>query len=488
MKSEFDHATDLAARSLKWTSLIEILSRTATPIVFVVLAAMLPPTDFGLLASAAVVVSFTQIFIDNGFGRALIQYNAGSLDSVASATFWFNLCLGVILYALIFAAAPLIATFFHENALIPIIRILGLQVVLASTSAVHQALLQRNFAFKKLLAVKLASAFIPGLISILLAWQGHGVWSLVIGTLAMAVINATALWMACSWRPTFEFDWSAIVPILGFGSWTLAEALASWAVIWADTIVGGYFLGVEQLGIYRIASNIVLVLFALTLNPLVALLYPYLARLQGDAAKLREVFEKLNRLVAAIALPVGLGLALVAPVIIPAIFGHRWAGLGLVVCVLSLREGIAWLASVNPELYRAVGRPDINVKIILLALCLHLPVFVLAAPYGLGVLAGAKVGLTVAALAIHLSFTMRILQIPRGYLWNITKLPLIACAAMCVAALSVQAALSMFTSANPIVSAMVVAVGGGAIYVLVLWRIDPGLISMISRLLNRAAS
>jgi len=488
VSSEFLHTTDKAAKSLKWTSLIEILSRTATPIVFIALATLLPPSDFGLLATATIVVSFTQIFIDNGLGRALVRHETTSLETVANTTFWVNLCLSVVLYGLIFLFAPWIAAGFHQNELVSIIRVLGLQVVVASTATVQQSLLQRNFAFKRLLAAKLCSAFIPGIVSILLASRGYGVWSLVFGALAMSIINSAALWIACSWKPRFGCDWAAVLPILAFGSWTLAEAFASWFILWGDSLIVGSFLGVEQLGLYRVACNISVVLFTIFLNPLIAVLYPYLSRLQGDSIALRNVFGKLNRLVTALALPLGLGVLLVAPATVPLIFGNRWTGLGLLLALISLRDGISWLAGINPELYRAIGRPDITVKTIFIAMCFYMPIYLLSAPHGLYIFVVARLGATILGLAVHVFFTTRLIGVRRTYLWNDNRTVAVACAAMCAAVFTGQALLSMMTSVSPAVSAVSLILLGAVVYAAVLWKVDPGLISLATRLLNRAAS
>jgi O-antigen/teichoic acid export membrane protein len=485
--SEFLHATDKAAKSLKWTSLIEILSRTATPIVFVVLATLLQPTDFGLLATASIVVSFVQIFIDSGLGRALIQFDSSSLEETANTAFWLNMMLGLILYGAMNAAAPWVAAAFQEQALVAITRVLGLQIVLSAVASVPQALLQRNFDFKRLLVAKLASAFVPGAVSVVLALKGYGVWSLVFGSLLTAAINSIVIFASSSWKPSLRISWSAASPILHFGGWTLLEGLATWFLLWGDNLIVVSFLGVDQLGVYRVACNIALVLFTIALNPLISVLYPYLSRLNGDFRALRDVFTKLNRLVTALTLPLALGLLLVAPAMVQSIFGNRWMGLGLVLALISLREGISWLAGISPELYRAVGRPDINVKAILITICLYLPAYLLAAPHGLYVFATVRIVVTVASLLVHVLFTTRLLKIPTSYLWTDSRSVGVACAAMCAVVLGSQALLVRMSSVSLIPSTIMMVVLGMAAYVIVLRKVDGDLVSLAARLLNRAA-
>lgn len=486
-----DHsdASKLAASSLKWTSAIEILSRTASPIVFIALAALLPPSDFGLLGIATVAVSFMQIFIDNGLGRALIQFKADAvpIEAVANATFWVNAGLSVVLYALVFLLAPAFAQHFKEPALVSIIRVLGVQVIVASFASVQQALLQRDFAFKRLLAVKFASAFVPGVISVVLALQGYGVWSLVIGALAMALVNSAAIWVACSWKPSLRFIWHDVMPILHFGMWTLVEALASWFIFWGDTLVVANFLGVEQVGLYRVACNIALVLFTVMLNPLNTILYPYLSVLQKDNAALRDVFSKLNRLVTAIAIPAGLGVLLLAPATVPLVLQTRWTGLGIVLGLVSLREGISRLAGINPELYRAIGRPDINVRIIFITVAFYMPVYLLAAPFGLFVFVIARIVVTIAGLFVHAVYTSRLLGVDRLYLLYDSRRVVFACVVMGAAVLLCEVGFVALGLNAYLSLAAIVAIGVG-VYGYMMWKLDPDLTTLAARLMSKATS
>jgi O-antigen/teichoic acid export membrane protein len=490
LKIEHQQATELAAQSLKWTSLLEILSRVATPVVFIVLAAILSPADFGVLASATVVVTFMQVFIDNGLGRALIQYDAGDLDTVANSTFWTNAAVGVALYVLTLVSAQPVARFFDQEILVPVVRVLGLQVLFAAAASVQQALLQRNFRFKSLLIARAVSTLISSALCVVLALKGYGVWSLVGCAVAATAINSALICVSCArlWRPRWQVDWRAVTPVLAFGMWTLAEALALWSIFWGDTIIGGYFLGAEQLGIYRMAGNLVLLLFAITLNPLLSLLYPYLSRLQTDAVLLGETFEKVVKVIAAVALPMGLGAALAGPPIIDLIFGPRWAGLSVVFALLIVREAIAWLTAANSETYKSVGRPDITVKIIVFAMIIYVPALVIAAPNGLVALAWVKLLLTVPVLVMHLVMTKRLLRVSGSYLWMVARSAIVGCVAMCFALLLIRALLADLAATNPLIMGGILVVAGFIVYVTVVSRVDPALLEMFRRLVRRVAT
>jgi O-antigen/teichoic acid export membrane protein len=486
--SDFLLHTNKAVGSLKWTSLIEILSRTATPIVFIALAAFLQPSDFGLLAAATVVISFVQLFVYTGLGPALIQHKVSDIGPAANAAFWVNLILGVVLFLVLELLAPLIAGIFHEQALVPIIRVLSPQVILAAATSVQLCLLTRDFEFKRLMLARLVSAFFPGIISIALAWRGYGVWSLVFGSLVAAVLNAAVTWFGCPWKPSLRVDRAAVQPLLHFGGWNLLENVATWFLLWGDSLIVGSFLGVDELGVYRVACSIALVLFTVVFNPVISILYPYLSRLSGDFVALRDVFTKLSRLVTALALPMALGLLILAPQTVPLVFGNRWMGLGLVLSIVALREGISWLVGINPELYRAVGRPDVNVKVIFIAICFYLPACLIAAPYGLYVFAIVRVIATAGGVLVHVFFTKNLLGVPSTYLWAAGQPVAIACAAMCAVVLGAEVLFVQMTSANLMLSTLTIALLGVAVYVAVLRKVDRDLVSLAMRLLNRAAS
>ena len=170
--------TTKAVGSLKWSALTEIAARTAQPIIFVVLARLLAPTDFGVLATAMIVISFVQMFWDAGLSKALIQTKEVP-ENAAHVVFWTNLTLGIIIYTLLFAAAPYIAFFFKSPVTEPVLRVLGIQIIIASLASVQQALFVRDLDFRGLFWIKLLTAFIPALFSIPLALYGYGIWSLV---------------------------------------------------------------------------------------------------------------------------------------------------------------------------------------------------------------------------------------------------------------------------------------------------------------------
>ena len=184
----------------KWSAFAEIASKGITPIIFIVLAWILTPKDFGLVAIATMVISFSQIFWDAGLSKALIQ-RQGDVEKTANIVFWTNMILGIVIYGLLFLSASFIAHLFKEPLAEAVIKVQGLQIILASLFSVQTALFQKELNFKKLFYVRLLTSVLPGFASIPFALWGFGYWALVVGSLVGAFGQLILLWLISSWRP-----------------------------------------------------------------------------------------------------------------------------------------------------------------------------------------------------------------------------------------------------------------------------------------------
>ena len=287
------HVINRAVSSVKWSALKEIVSRFVSPLVTIILARLLTPEDFGVVAVAMIAISFSGMFWEAGLGRALIQTKEEA-SSAANIVFWSNLILSVLTYVIIFFLSPWLAIFFKCPAAENVLKVLGIMMPLNAITIVQQSLLQKQINFKELFWIKFISVFIPGLFSIPLAFWGWGVWALVAGTLAGSAANCILLWIRNPWRPTFTYNWKAAKKLLIFGAWVFGESLAAWFFVWGDNLIIGKFLRIEDLGVYRLAFTISVTIYATGLNPVINVLYPAFSSLQDDPENLKAVFHKTN--------------------------------------------------------------------------------------------------------------------------------------------------------------------------------------------------
>ena len=473
---------------MKWSALMEVVSRTAQPIIFVVLARLLTPNDFGVVATAMIAISFSQMFWDAGLSKALIQTKAAP-EEAAHVVFWTNVVLGLLIYLLLFLAAPAIALFFKSPASGPVLRVLGIQIVIASFTSVQQALFVRDLDFRGLFWIKLFTAFIPALFSIPLALCGYGVWALVAGSLVGQAINLYLLWRKSNWIPQLRYDWVMARSLFGFGFWVLLESLGAWLIVWGDNLIVGRFLGVHDLGVYRTGWMLVTIIFGLVLNPFLPVLYPTFSRLQDDLPALKHTFHRVNRVVFALALPMGTGLLLVGSETTTLLFGEKWQGLGFVLSVLGFMYGIAWLVGINAELYQAMGRPDMNTKLIYAQLLYYLPAYYLAVQYGLETFTVTRLAVALIATPIHIYLCVKLLGMSPFYLWQEGKPMILSTICMTIGVATIKwGVLTIMPIPCAFLSLGVLICAGCTIYLGCLWMLDRSFILDTSILLRRATT
>jgi O-antigen/teichoic acid export membrane protein len=410
-------------KSVKWTALSEITSHSIQPIVTLILARLLTPADFGVVGVAMIAIGLAQIFQDFGLGKTLIQRET-EVEKCANIVFWTNLTLSIVIYIIIFLTAPFLSKFFHEPKVINVLRVLSLQIILLSFIVAHRALFQRNFQFKQLFFIQLSSSAVRGLVSISLALLGYGVWALVFGSLAGAFVQILLFWKFSQWRPNLSYDVQLAKQLFAFSIWIVLEAFLIWIILWGDSLILGHFLGVKEMGIYRVGVTVLTLVFGIFFNPLLPVAYSAFSRLQSNQDELKQLFLKLTKMIAFISLPLGVNLVILSKPISLVIFGQKWSGIEVVIAILGIKEAISWLVGLNPEIYRAVGRPDINTKLLISAVIYYLPIYFLAAPYGLLVFCISRLAVTIVAMGLHIFVANRILGLKFTYLGGCIKEPL----------------------------------------------------------------
>ena len=479
------HVKHKAIKSVKWTSLMNFVSRSSRPVTMLILARILAPTDFGIMGVAMIAIGLAQVIQDFGLEKTLIQRETDLKES-ANIVFWTNTFIGILIYLLIFIGAPYIADFFHEERVANVLKILCFQIVLLSLTKVHIALLQRDFQFKKLFVSQLTIAFIPPLISIPLAFMGWGVWALVWGSLAGYSTQLIAVWFLSPWRPQFSFNLPLARELFGFGGWVTLEMIMSWLIGYGDSVLVGHFLGIHELGVYRIGITFLTLVYGVFFTPLMSVSYSSFSRLQSNILELKTSLLKITKLIATVSIPLTFILMLTAKLSSIIVFGEKWRGIEIVIILIGLKDGISWLIGLNPELYRAVGRPDINVKLLFIAVLYYLPVYVFAAPKGLLIFCIARLGVALIALILHLFVANRILQLKYTYLLDCIKSPLISALPL----IGILFAGQSFINKIPWYAALVVLVPILTLsilsYLLTLWVLDRKFIIQSFKLVKKA--
>lgn len=202
--------------SLFWKFAERIGAQGVNLIVSIVLARILAPEDYGIVALVTIFITISNVFIENGFSTALIQKkDADDLDF--SSVFYCNMLISIILYIIIFFLSPFVARFYDNMKLIPVLRILAISVLFSGVKSIQNAFVSRKMIFKKFFICTSVGTIASAIIGIWMAYKGYGVWALVVQQLTNTIVGTIMLWITVKWRPKFEFSLSRVKKLFGFG-------------------------------------------------------------------------------------------------------------------------------------------------------------------------------------------------------------------------------------------------------------------------------
>lgn len=292
-------------------------------VVNMVLAHLILPVDFGYIGVLAIFMAVSQVLIDGGFATALIQKKSPTVTDYSTIFFW-NVGLSVILYAILFAAAPAVASFFRMPILTDVLRLFGLTLIFSALSQVQAVRLRKNMAFRTIAMVNILSYAIAGCISIFMATKGFGVWALV----AMQLVNtgtAALLYVAVTrWRPNLTFSTAAFKSMFHFGGYLLAASLLQEICKNIPGIIIGRRFSSTQMGYYSQANKLDQINSYAVPQALVQAIFPYYSNIQDDPKRLAGALLRCVRVIAFCIFPVLGLLIVVAPDLITLIWGDKW--------------------------------------------------------------------------------------------------------------------------------------------------------------------
>ena len=377
---------------------------------FVLLARLLTPEDFGVMTSALMVIGFSQIFWEAGMNKALIQRQT-NIDEAANVAFWINVALGVLIAMVLYLVANKVAqAFFHDDRVTAVLQVMTLQIFLGAVSAVHTALLQKEMRFKPLFWVRFATVSLPGLASIPLAWSGLGYWALVVGVIVGQVGQVFLLWVLSSWRPSWSFDIPVAKEMVRFGAWVGLSGLLAWFYVWADSLIIGMYLGTHELGLYRTGNQFPMMVFALVFGPVTPVLYSHLVKMNGDKERIGHTMEQVIKVLILVAIPISFVMFSLSDPLGAFIFGEKWSGIGLVIGVMALMHGYSWIVGLNGEAYRAVGKPHVETIVTASTLGFFLFGYLSSIQYGFESFVWMRLILAMGAFVLHFVVLKKVLS------------------------------------------------------------------------------
>jgi PST family polysaccharide transporter len=401
-------------RAAGWALVSLAAGRALSLVALVVLARLLAPADFGLLAFALVFVAYAETISDLGTSAALIYWpdRDGARDDVAQLTFVISLVAGLSWLALTLLAAPAVAAFFHESDTTSILRVLALTFPLKALGTTHDALAQKDLRFGARVVPELGLACFKGAVAILLATLGFGVWSLVYGHLAGVLAWTILLWMVVPWRPRRRVPLSLVRPVLSYGRDIVSVNVLSAIVHHADAIVVGRMLGATALGFYQVAGRVPDVTLMMIVRVAGRILFPAFARLGTDVAALRSAYLAALKYVALLVVPAAVALAALADPLVRVLFGAGWEPAVPILRALAVYAGLRAIGTHAGDVLKATGRPGTLATLGVMKAIVMVPALVVAARVDAATVAATLAGVTFLAAVLNLSVAARLLAVP----------------------------------------------------------------------------
>jgi teichuronic acid exporter len=469
--------------SLKWLGSAKLLSHAVSTVVLIIVIRLLEPADYGLMAMAAVFLGLILLFNEMGLGSALIQ-KAELVRGELEQVFGILLVVNLALYTLVYLSAPFIAAFFDEPRLTVIIQVLGLRLPLISLLVVPRAMLRREMRFRAKAIVDLIGILAASATTLVLAFLGLGVWALVWGALMGALAEVVAVYVV--WRMWVKpnFSLKGMRYHLVFGGYLTLDHVLWYVYTQADTVVIGRMIGNEALGLYYIARRIASMPLDMIGGITQEVGFSAYSRVQQDRAQLASYYSKVAKIGSFYSFPVCFGIAAIAPQAVPIVLGDQWVGATLPMQILALTIPLQQLNALNTPALFGIGRPDVNVGNLMIAIVMMPAAFVFGSRWGVTGVAFAWLLAYPFYFAIVLLRSLPVLMVPfRSFFDAVWPSALSAVLMLVVVALG-QFSLQEL-GAGPVVVLLASILIGAVAYVTTIWVMRKELLAEVLSLVRR---
>ncbi len=407
------------AGSLKWNLVDRLSTQVLYAITGIVLARLLSEEDFGLVGAVLVFQAFASLIVDSGFSFALLQKQRPSrLDY--SSVLWFNMAVALVLYAVLFVGAPLVAAAFGgDSRLIPLSRVMFLSLILNASVIVQTNRLMKAMDVRMVAASNFIGLTAGGIAGISLAIAGAGAWAIVWQTLATGTCKAIVLWTATRWRPLFRMSKASLVSFFGIGSKMMFTSFLNTVFLNIYSFIIGNRLGMASLGYYTQADKWSKMGIASLSQVLTSTFVPTLSAVQDQPERFRRICSKMNRFTAYLLFPAMIGLMVMARPIFHTLFGDKWDPSIFLFQLLLLRGIFTVLISLYNNYLLALGHARIIMRLeivrdiaALAALAATLPYLAMSLPgdpvYGIGIMLWGQLGASALTWILTLVYTVRL--------------------------------------------------------------------------------
>lgn len=397
-----------ALSGVRWTT-FSSLGRAALQFAQIaILARLLTPADFGLIALVIAIMAFLQIFADAGISNAIIHYQDIAQEQLSSL-YWLNVSVSVFLAFTLAASSYWVASWYQQPPLQYLLMLAAVTLVVGALGQQIRVLAQKNLRFADLAKVELIAASVGFVVAVSLAWMGAGVYSLIAGSLTTAGVGCLLAWLGLSegWRPQARLQLVEIRQFLKFGAYMVGNNLANTFNSQIDILLGGRLLGVQSIGLYSVPKDLSLRI-ANIINPIITQVgLPVMAKAQGDDALLKRVYLQTMRMTASVNFPIYIALGIFAPEIVHLLLGQKWHDAIPLLQIFSIWALLRSTGNPVGSLLMARGRADLSFKWNMVWLLIMPPAIWFGSQYGVMGMAVAMTALGVIGYLPNWYFLVR---------------------------------------------------------------------------------
>ncbi len=376
---------DKTISGLLWSAIDSFANQGIQFVIGIILARLITPREFGLIGMISIFIAISQTFINSGFSSALIRKKDCS-QADYSTVFYYNMAMGFFLYLILFISAGAISNFFNEPELKWLVRATGLNLIIGSLTLVQGTTLTKRIDFKLLTKIAIITSLLSGIIGIVMAFAGFGVWSLVARTLAGSFLTSLFLWLWNRWRPSAVFSIKSFKELFGFGSKLLISGMIDTTYNNIYYLIIGKYFAANELGYYTRAKTFN-DLPSKSLNSIMSrVTYPVLAHLQDNRTQLKAAYKKMIKNIMFISLVLMVGLAVVSEPMIITLIGEKWRPSVIYLQLLCFPAMMYPLQALNLNMLNVLGRSDLFLKLEIIKKIFAVPVIIIGIVWGIKVM------------------------------------------------------------------------------------------------------
>lgn len=411
-------------KASKWSALSEIVSKLITPFISMVLARLLTPEAFGVVATISMITTFAEIFTDAGFQKYLIQHdfkNKEELYLTTNVAFWSNLIMSLFIWFIIILLRAPLAALVGNPGLGFVVAIACVSIPIAAFSSIQMALYRRDLNYIVLFKVRMVGILLPIFVIIPFALFFKNYWALVIGNIIREIVIAALLTYYSEWKPRIGYSIKKLKEMFSFTFWSMIEAISIWLTNYVDVFIVGTLLSQYYLGLYKTATTLVGQIMGLVTAATTPILFASLSRLQADDTEFKNLFFKFQKIVGILVIPLGISIFCFNDIITNIMLGSQWMEAAGFVGLWGLTSSLMIvLAHYSSEVYRAKGKPKLSVLSQWLHIIVLWPTVIIAVKYGFETLYTARALVRLQGILVNMILMYFVIKIsPRMMFKNI---------------------------------------------------------------------